>query len=397
MESIASSNVIAWLSEFMNSRSTLRGSRTQSVPKLMTMVSRITYVAGVLLIVGGSLSFELTRFEQLNEAKKNTFIKIKNLNVPAGVTLDLTNLKEGTTVEFIGRTTFGFKEWDGPMVKITGKNLRIAGVKGNLLDAEGQRWWNGRGAEQGLRKPRMFEAIVDDSVITGLNFKNPPQACFVCNWCHNVHISHLNVDAKDGRNGLAFNTDGFGIGYAKNVTLTDSYVYNQDDCFVTGAGEDILVQRLTCEGGNGISVGSLGGGAKVERVTIKDSKIINNLVGVNVKTGWNVQGALKDITFDNIELVDIQQFGISVHGNEGHPKFPGGDPTPFPIENLTINNVRGNLNGPGGANVWVWVAPGSAKNWKWNSNVTGGKAAMFRGTLKCKGIPAGLKIKCGEQ
>nr|AHG54207.1 polygalacturonase 4a [Lygus lineolaris] len=360
------------------------------------MISSVGVLCTIYML-GIASGFDLTNFNQLNQAKQQNLIRVVNLQVPAGVTLDLTKLKDGTTVEFVGRTTFGYQEWDGPMVKISGKKLIIKGAAGNLLDGEGRRWWNGKGGPPGKRKPRMFEAIVEQSVITGLNFKNPPQACFVCNWCKNVRIDHVNVDARDGRGGLAKNTDGFGIGFAKNVNLTDCNVYNQDDCFVTGAGEDILVERLTCEGGNGISIGTLGGGAVVQRVTVRNSKIIDNLVGVNVKTGHNKQGALRDITFENIELVGIQQFGISVHGNENHPQFPGGEPTPLPIENLTIKNVWGTLNGPGGANIWVWVAPGSAKNWKWSSNVKGGKSAMFRPPLQCKGIPAGLNIPCAEK
>nr|AHG54213.1 polygalacturonase 8 [Lygus lineolaris] len=359
-------------------------------------------VLGFLFFVVSSASaqyFELKNVNQLAEAKKYQKIVIRDLQVPAGVMLDLTNLKEGTTVEFAGRVTFGYKEWKGPLVKVSGKRLNIMAHEYARFDGEGHRWWKG-GRESKLLKPRFFEAIVDDSTIRGLYFKNPPAPCFLCNWCHNTAISKITVDAKDagdGRAGVAFNTDGISLGYVKNITVRDSYVFNQDDCFVTGAGEDMLVENLTCEGGNGIGVGSLGKGAEVRRLTIRNSKIINNLVGLDIKTELNAVGALRDVTFENIEMKDIRQFGITIHGNEG-PTYPTGEPTYFAIENLTVRNVRGNMVGSGGANVWIWLHPNSAKNWRWeNVNVQGGKSGMFRPPLQCKGIPSNMRIPCAEK
>ncbi|KAH9121685.1 hypothetical protein AeMF1_006705 [Aphanomyces euteiches] len=51
-----------------------------------------------------------------------------SLNVPAGVTLDLTSLKAGATVTFTGTTTFGTKLWEGPLVLLTGTNLKLLSV-----------------------------------------------------------------------------------------------------------------------------------------------------------------------------------------------------------------------------------------------------------------------------
>ncbi|KAG5939533.1 hypothetical protein E4U60_000810, partial [Claviceps pazoutovae] len=43
-------------------------------------------------------------------------ITLRNLKVPAGKTLDLSNLSDGTRVIFTGRTTFGYQEWEGPLI-----------------------------------------------------------------------------------------------------------------------------------------------------------------------------------------------------------------------------------------------------------------------------------------
>lgn len=150
-----------------------------------------------------------------------------------------------------------------------------------------------------------MEIIVDDSTVTGLNIKNPPAWCLVANWCHNLVISNVNIDVSDGDKLGAFETDGFGVGFGSNVTILNSKVRNQDDCFVTGAGKDIVVDNLECVGGHGISIGSLGKGAVVENVLIRNSRIIKNMVGIRIKSGVNEVGAIRNITYENIELRDI--------------------------------------------------------------------------------------------
>lgn len=109
-----------------------------------------------LLLVAVASAVEITDFNQIAAAKKSPDkkITIKNLHVPAGAMLDLTNLQDGTVVEFLGRVTFGYKEFKGTMIKITGKNIRVEGKPGSLLDGEGQRWWDGLGGNGGKQKPR---------------------------------------------------------------------------------------------------------------------------------------------------------------------------------------------------------------------------------------------------
>ena len=61
-----------------------------------------------------------------------TTITLDSLVVPAGTTLDLTKLKKGTHVVFKGTTTFGYKEWAGPLVSISGDSLTIDGTGATL-------------------------------------------------------------------------------------------------------------------------------------------------------------------------------------------------------------------------------------------------------------------------
>ncbi|KAF6211522.1 hypothetical protein GE061_012034 [Apolygus lucorum] len=259
--------------------------------------------------------FDLTNFDQLDAAKRSPdkLIVIKDLFVPAGKTLDLTELQQGTVIEFSGRVTFGFQHWDGFMVRLKGKNIRVEGKPGNLLDVEGHRWWDGKGGNGGKQKPRFMQVTLDDSIVVGLNIKNTPKDCFIVNWSHNLRVERINIDIKDGHTKGGHNTDGFGVSGSKNVTVSNCQVYNQDDCFATTSGSNYY--------------------------------------------------------------------------NSG----PKGDPTPFPIHNLVVNNVHGTVSRKG-TNIMIWVDPGSVSNWKWNSNVSGGQ--KVRG---CKGVPRELNIPCGKK
>lgn len=84
-----------------------------------------------------------------------TAIVIKDMTVPAGTTLDLTKLKSGTTVTFQGTTTFGYKEWEGPLISVSGTNIKVVGAAGHLIDGNGAKWWDGKGTNGGKKKPKV--------------------------------------------------------------------------------------------------------------------------------------------------------------------------------------------------------------------------------------------------
>lgn len=61
------------------------------------------------------------------------------LTVPAGVTLDMTDLPDDTVVIFQGETTFGYKEWEGPLFAVSGTGIKVAGEAsgGSILNGNG--------------------------------------------------------------------------------------------------------------------------------------------------------------------------------------------------------------------------------------------------------------------
>lgn len=82
-------------------------------------------------------------------------ITLNNIAVPAGTTLDLTKLNSGTTVIFQGTTSFGYKEWEGPLISVSGTKITVKGATGHVIDANGAKWWDGKGSNGGKTKPKV--------------------------------------------------------------------------------------------------------------------------------------------------------------------------------------------------------------------------------------------------
>lgn len=77
-----------------------------------------------------------------SKASCSTII-LDGLTVPGGVTLDMTDLSDGTVVIFQGTTTFGYEEWEGPLFAVSGTNVKVAGEAsgGSVLDGQGALYW----------------------------------------------------------------------------------------------------------------------------------------------------------------------------------------------------------------------------------------------------------------
>lgn len=90
-----------------------------------------------------------------------SIITLNNVVVPAGTTLDLSKLADGATVIFQGTTTWGYKEWAGPLLSIGGKKITVQGASGAVLNPDGARWWDGQGGNGGKTKPKvdLFQAL----------------------------------------------------------------------------------------------------------------------------------------------------------------------------------------------------------------------------------------------
>lgn len=140
-------------------------------------------------------------------------------------------------VTFEGTTTFGYKEWEGPLIRMSGSDITVTGGEGHLIDGEGSRWWDGEGNNGGKTKPKMFYAhSLDDSTITGLNVKNTPVNAFSI-LADNLVLDGITFDNSDGDSNGGHNTDAFNVGRSSYITIKNADVKNQDDCLAVNSGE----------------------------------------------------------------------------------------------------------------------------------------------------------------
>lgn len=165
-------------------------------------LSLLSYVALVHAVPSRTLSGRassctFTSTASLAAGKDScTDIVLDGIAVPAGETLDLTDLADGTSVTFQGTTTFGYEEWEGPLISVSGvNNIAVAGASGHVIDGDGARWWDGQGSNGGKTKPKFLAAHkLSASTITGLNVKNTPVQGFPINQAYDLVLQSITID-----------------------------------------------------------------------------------------------------------------------------------------------------------------------------------------------------------
>ncbi|KAL6722019.1 Polygalacturonase 1 [Lecanora helva] len=362
---------------------------------LLSIGAGVAIEAAVLdaskVVIGRALSCTFTDAAAASKSKTAcSDIILDNIAVPAGETLDLTGLESGTHVTFQGTTTFGYKEWAGPLISISGSSLTVSGAPDSILDGQGSRWWDTKGSNGGKKKPKFFYAHkMKSSSIAGITIKDSPVQVFSINGAQDLDLTDITIDNSAGdAGGLGHNTDAFDVGSSSGVTISGANVKNQDDCLAVNSGSDITFTGGTCSGGHGLSIGSVGGRSDndVSNVLVSNSTVSNSdngyFTGVRIKTVSGATGSVSNVTYSSITLDTIAKYGIVIEQDYENGS-PTGDPTAgVPITDVTLENISGSVD-DSGKNVYILCA--SCSEWTWdNVRVTGGKKA------DCQGLPTGV-------
>ncbi|KAL2126648.1 hypothetical protein VTI74DRAFT_475 [Chaetomium olivicolor] len=313
-------------------------------------------------------------------------ITLSGITVPAGTTLDLTGLKDGTKVIFSGTTTFGYKEWSGPLISVSGNNILVQGASGHVIDGNGAAWWDGKGSNGGKTKPKFFYAhSLKNSNIKGLSVKNTPVQAFSINSATNLGLYDIHIDNSAGDTKGGHNTDAFDVGSSTGVYISGAIVKNQDDCLAINSGTNITFTGGQCSGGHGLSIGSVGGRSDntVKTVRILNSSISNSQNGVRIKTVYGATGSVSDIKYEGITLSGITKYGVVIEQDYENGS-PTGKPTAgVPITDLTLSGVTGTVSSSA-TDIYILCAKGACSNWTWtNVSVKGGKTSS-----KCSNVPS---------
>ncbi|CAK4340453.1 unnamed protein product [Aphanomyces euteiches] len=311
-----------------------------------------------------------------------TSVVISSLQVPAGVTLDLTKLKDSATVTFTGTTTFGTKLWEGPLILLTGTNLKVTGP--GTLNGQGEWYWP---QGQSVTRPVFFRLThVEKSTLSGFTLKNSPFRTFSVLNSVNTVITGLTLDSKAG-NGQAKNADGFDLSRNNGVSITNNTVYNQDDCLAMQSSVNTLFAYNSCTGGHGVSIGSIGGAAvdssdTVNGLTVTNNKIIDNTNGLRIKTIIDLKGLVTNVKYIDNTLTNVKN-AIVMHSDYSKAKggYVGTPTSQVTISDITISGLTGTAT-----NLYDVVAnPSVVSNWNWSGiNVQ----ASNKGS--CKGQPSGV-------
>ncbi|TVY68693.1 putative endopolygalacturonase [Lachnellula suecica] len=306
-------------------------------------------------------------------------IILDTLTVPAGKTLDMTDLPDNTVVIFKGETSFAYSAWAGPLFAVSGTNIKVAGTGStSILNGNGASYWDGEGGSGGVTKPKFFQAHdLTDSLIETLTILNPPVQVFSINGVSNLELAYITVDASAG-DSLGKNTDAFDIGASDTVTIEYATVYNQDDCVAINSGTNIVFKNGYCSGGHGLSIGSVGGRDNnvVNGVSFTTSTVTKSVNGIRIKAIEGDTGTITDVTYDDITLSSISKYGILIEQNYDGGDLDGGTASSgVPITDLTIKNIVGTgAVSSSGYDVVITCGSGACTSWTWSSvAVTGGK------------------------
>jgi len=224
------------------------------------------------------------------------------------------------------------------------------------------------------------------SSISGLNILNTPVQCFSIDGAETLALSDITIDNSDGdTDDLGHNTDAFDVGDSSDVTITNANVQNQDDCLAINSGTSITFTGGTCSGGHGLSIGSVGGRTDntVDTVLIENSTVKDSENGVRIKTVYDATGEVKGVTFKDITLSGITDYGIVIEQDYENGSPTGTPSTGVPITGLTMDSVKGTVSG--GTNIYILCGDGACSDWTWTDvDVTGGDDSS-----KCENIPTG--------
>ncbi|KAK8717030.1 hypothetical protein V6N13_044314 [Hibiscus sabdariffa] len=206
------------------------------------------------------------------------------------------------------------------------KGITIKG-KGTI-DGQGSVWWNDsptfdptdepdsttnetisaelKGGMPGT-KPTALRFYGSSGVtVTGITIQNSPQTHLKFDDCTSVLLSNFVASSP----GDSPNTDGIHLQNSQDVVISATTLACGDDCVSIQTGcSNVNIHNVKCGPGHGISIGGLGKDntkACVSNITVRDVTIQNTLTGVRIKTWQGGSGAVKQVTFSNVQVSEVE-------------------------------------------------------------------------------------------
>ncbi|KAL4805763.1 pectin lyase fold/virulence factor [Aspergillus unguis] len=254
---------------------------------------------------------------------------------------------------------------------LSGSGITINGYGTGSINGNGDPWYTD---EAGVTQPgRPMPFVLWNVTNVGVsNFAVVQPQLWSINIMngHNIHLENVTVSAissqePDGENWTQ-NTDGFDTADSTNITLRNFTYTGKDDCIaIKPRSFNLHLTDITCNGGNGIAVGSLGQyleDASVGNISISNARVPGTRYGTYIKTwmgelvpqdsyesggqprggGW---GWVRDITFEDIDVTNSQRAVVVTqdNGSDGTNETKG--TSKMEIDRVRFVGYRGVLDG----------------------------------------------------
>ncbi|KAK7458722.1 hypothetical protein VKT23_009722 [Stygiomarasmius scandens] len=281
----------------------------------------------------------------------------KTVTIPCGTTLsiqsamDMTGLKN-VDIVLNGNIKFTNTDqdyWKASAFQINfqdmvsfwqlgGTNISLTG--GGTIDGNGAAFWS-----HSIRPIILRTYMANGLTVRGINMINSPEWFNIVESSNNVLFDLINLNAPAG----SPNTDGWDTYRSDTVSITNSVIYNGDDCVAFKPNSsNILLSNLTCYNSHGISVGSLGQYSGiydiVENVTATDISLHNTENGARIKAwaGSGVgSGIVNNVTFHNLNMDNVKNALIIDQCYETSASDCDADPSNVIIQNIVFNGFTG--------------------------------------------------------
>lgn len=258
-------------------------------------------------------------------------------------------------------------------IVFSGSDITINAHGSGGVHGNGEAWYNDEQAVTRPGRPMPFVLWnVSNVAVHGFNVWAPPLWGFNIMTGSNIEVTNLYVNATArrapwGKNWVQ-NTDGFDTMDVTNCTLSGLTYQGGDDCIaIKPRSYNIAVSNVTCRGGNGIAIGSLGQyeeDSSVVNVTVRDVKItrynedmhnsayIKTWIGVPLpQAGYESAGlprgggtgVVRNITFSNFEIEGADS-GPSISQNSGNSHGSATGTSRMEISEILFENFRGYLS-----------------------------------------------------
>ncbi|KAL8293516.1 hypothetical protein RQP46_000217 [Phenoliferia psychrophenolica] len=319
----------------------------------------------------------ISSYSDVAAAIKCTTINIEAFTVPVGKTLTL-NLLKGTTVNVLGEVTFATgKDWAGPLALVKGTDITFNG-NSHKWNGNGAYWWDGEGSNGGRTKPRpMFKVEISGSM-SDVYLLNPPVQAFSVSNPAALTISGATVDVAAGNKSKGgHNTDGFDVSSSTGLTITGAYVNNQD-CIAINDATTLVFEKSTCNGGHGISIGSIKTGKNVNGVKISNNKVTASANGLRIKTYVGATDAsVANVVYSGNTITGCTSYGVVIEQDYTNSGATGSPSNTVSIKGVSFTGVETTV-AVGSKAKEVYVLCGSSSctgTWDWSKLSTSGGSA----------------------